>query len=189
MPPAVVNTQTSSPSRRRGCTLGCLTVLLLLLLIVAGWFFVARPFLHDIAVTQLDRAMSSAVNQISPVEAGVLPHTLMVNENTLTNMLVLNTAPSDPVQHPATKISQNGVRFEFQLYGSDCAITLLPQAQTGHLIATNVTVEGIIGLILSADDIQTLLNKHLADAQARIQHTVQSVQLKDHEMDLTLGQG
>src|SRR5947209_16870121 len=88
MPPAVVNTQTSSPSRRRGCTLGCLTVLLLLLLIVAGWFFVARPFLHDIAVTQLDRAMSSAVNQISPVEAGVLPHILIVNENTLTNMLV-----------------------------------------------------------------------------------------------------
>ena len=187
MPPAVVNTQAPSRSRRGGCTLGCLTILVLLLLIVAGWFFVARPFLHDLAVTQLDRAMSSAVNQISPLQARALPHTLMVNENTLTNMLVLNTAPSDPVQHPTTKISQNGVRFAFQLYGSDCAIALLPQAQAGHLMATNVTVEGIISLILSPDDIQTLLNKHLADAQQRIQRTVQSVQLKDHEMDLTLG--
>jgi hypothetical protein len=184
---AVVNTQAASRSRRGGCTLGCLTILVLLLLIIAGWLFVARPFLHDLATTQLDRAMSSAVNQISPLEARVLPHSLIVNENTLTNMLVLNTAPSDPVQHPATKINQNGVRFEFQVYGSNCAITMLPQAQTGRLLATNVTVEGIIGLILSADDIQTLLNKHLADAQERIQHKVQSVQLKDHEMDLTLG--
>ena len=56
MPPAVVNTQAPSRSRRGGCTLGCLTILVLLLLIVAGWFFVARPFLHDLAVTQLDRA-------------------------------------------------------------------------------------------------------------------------------------
>jgi len=187
MPPAVVNTQASSRRQRGGCTLGCLTVLVLLLLLVAGWFFVARPFLHDLAVTQLDHAMSSAVNQIPPLESRLLPPILMVNENTLTNMLVLNTAPSDPVQHPMMKISQNGVRFEFQLYSFNCAITMLPQAQTGHLMATNVTVEGVVGLILSADDIQTLLNKYLANAQARIQHTVQRVQLKDHEMDLTLG--
>jgi hypothetical protein len=187
MPPAVVNAQAPSRSRRRGCTLGCLSILVLLLLIAAGWVFVARPFLHDMAVTQLDHAMSSAVNQIPPLAAGAVPPVLQVNENTLTNILVLNTAPSDPVQHPTVKISQNGVRFEFQLYSSDCAITLLPQAQAGHLLARNVTVEGIVGFILSSDDIQMLLNQHLSDAQARIQHTVQRVQLKDHEMDLTLG--
>ena len=188
MPPAVVNTQAAARSRRGGCTLGCLTILVLLLLIVgAGWFFVAQPLLHDTALKQLDQSMSSAVNQISPVGSQALPHTLMVSENSLTNILVLNTAPSDPVRHPTVKISTNGVRFEFQVYGSDCAITMVPQVQKGNLTATNVTVEGIIGLILSSDDIQTLLNKHLRDAQQRIQHPVQSVQLKDHEMDLTFG--
>lgn len=188
MPPAVVNTQAPTRSRRRSCIPGCLTLVVLLLLIVgAGWFFVARPYLHDFAVTQLDSAMSSAVEQISPLQSRVLPHNLPVTENELTNLLVLNIAPSSPIQHPTAKINTSGVRFAFQMYSSDCAITVFPQVQKGHLVATNVTVEGIIGLILSPDDIQTQLNKHLANAQERIQHPVQSVQLKDHEMDLTLG--
>jgi hypothetical protein len=188
MPPAVVNTQASSRSRRGSCLLGCLTFFVLLLLIVgAGWFVVARPYLHTMAISQLDSAMSSAVDQIPPQAPHLSPGTLPVTETDLTNLLVLNTAPSSGIQHPVAKISSDGIRIEFQLYGSNCAVTVFPQAQQGQLVATNVTVEGIIGLILSSDDIKSLLNQHLAQAQARIQHKVDSVVLKNQEMDIVLG--
>jgi hypothetical protein len=189
MPPALVNThQAPLRSRRGNCLPGCLTFLVLLLLIVgAGWFFVVRPYLHDIAIAQLDSAMSSAVEQIPPQASQLSPGPLTVTETTLTNLLVLNTAPSSPIQHPTAKINPNGVRIEFQTYGSNCAVTIVPQVQQGQLVATNVTVEGIIGLILSSDDIRGQINKYLAQAQARIQHRVQSVLLKNHEMDIVLG--
>lgn len=187
MRPAVVNTQVSARSRRGSCLLGCLTFFVLLLLIVgAGWFAVARPYLHNMAISQLDSAMSSGVDQIPPQASHLPPGPLAVTETALTNLLVLNTAPSSSIQHPLATISPDGIRIEFQLYGSDCAVTVFPQAQQGQLVATNVTVEGIIGLILSSDDIKSLLNQHLAEAQARIQHKVQSVLLKEHEMDIVL---
>lgn len=188
MPPAVVNTQAPLRSRRGSCLLGCLAFLVLLLIMVgAGWFFVARPYLHNIAISQLDSGMSSAVDQIPPQASHLSPGPLAVTETALTNLLVLNTAPSSSIQHPVAKISPDGIRIEFQLYGSDCAVTIFPQAQQGQLVATNVTVEGIIGLILSSDDIKSLLNQYLPQAQARTQHTVQRVLLKNHEMDIVLG--
>jgi len=51
---------------------------------------------------------------------------------------------------------------------------------------TNTTVEGLIGLIMAPDEVTSLFNKHLVEAQARLQHTIKSVQLKDHEMDLVI---
>ncbi|HEU5226590.1 MAG TPA: hypothetical protein VFU49_02180 [Ktedonobacteraceae bacterium] len=181
--PAVIN-----PARRRRSLGGCLTTLVILLVLVGGgWFLLLRPYLHNIAQAQLDQALSAAVDQVPP-QAALLPSgPLQVQENSINNLIVLNLAPSNPVQKPSTTISPAGVRVAFQLFSFPCAITGTPTVVNGQLVASHVTVEGIIGLIMSPEEMTTLLNKHLADAQNRLKHQVLNVKLNDHEMDLVLG--
>jgi len=167
-----------------------LTTLIILGLIVGGlWFLVLRPYAHDTAIRQMDNAMAAAVNQIPATQTAQIPPgtTLPVQQIVLNNLLVLNIAPSDPVQNTNMQITSTGVRLDFKLYGQPCTITAVPQAQNGKLVATHVTVAGIVGLVVSPDDITTLLNRHLADAQARLNHPITAVRLMNQEMDLTLG--
>lgn len=133
--------------------------------------------------------MAAAVNQIPATQTAQIPPgtTLPVQQIVLNNLLVLNIAPSDPVQNTNMQITSTGVRLDFKLYGQPCTITTVPQAQNGKLVATHVTVAGIVGLVVSPDDITTLLNRHLADAQARLNHPITAVRLMNQEMDLTLG--
>ena len=187
-----LNNSTPAPRRRRrgGCLAGFVITVIILAIVVGGlWFFVLRPYAHDIAITQMDNAMSNAVSQIPSSQTQLIPPgtTLPVRQVVLNNLLVLNIAPSDPVQNTNIQISPGGVRLDFKLYGQPCTITGVPQAQDGKLVATNVTVSGVVGLVVSSDDITTLLNKHLADAQTRLSHTVTAVHLMDQEMDITLG--
>ncbi len=197
--PATMNANpraASGPARRTrrgaGCV-GCLTIAVLLLLVVgAGWIFGMQPYIHTMAQTQLDNAMEQSVQQIPP-QAAQLPagSTIPVQESTLTNMIVLNLAPSDPIKQPAVSITPQGVRLDFQIatpIGTmSNAIAGVPKTVNGQLQMSNVTVEGPVGLVMSPADFTTLLNKHFAEAQTRLQHQIKSVQLKDHEMDLVLG--
>jgi hypothetical protein len=186
--------QAPTPPRRRrrsclGCFLTLLTVLVVLLILVGvGWIFVGRPYLHNIAENQLDNAMNNAVEQI-PSQVALLPggQTVPIQDTALTNLIVLNLAPSSPVKNPDFTITTQHVRLDFQLYGYPDAITFTPTVSNGHLVAQNVQVDGAFGLIMSPDEMTALLNKHFADAQSKLQKTVNSVQLKDHEMDVTLG--
>jgi hypothetical protein len=189
--PAVVNRTEYTPRRRRGCggcALGGLSALLVLLLIVAAiWIFALRPYVHNTAQGELDNALTSAVNQL-PAQAKQLPpgSTIPVNENTINNLIVLNLAPSNPVQHPTTTISGQNVRLDFQLYNFPCAVTMVPTLNKGQLVVSKVSIEGIFSTIMSPEEMTNLLNKHLNDAQSRLQRTFNNVQLKDHEVDLTL---
>lgn len=197
--PAIVNAQprpASGPARRTrrgaGC-IGCLSALIILLLLVgASWIFGVQPYLHSMAESQIDSAMSRAVQQIPP-QAAQLPagSTIPVQESTVANMIVLNLSPSDPIKQPQVSINPQRVRLDFEVVTPmatmSSAITGVPKAVNGKLQMSNVNVEGPVGLVLSPEDITTLLNKHFADAQTRLQHPIKSVQMKDHEMDLVLG--
>ncbi len=177
---AVSSYPATRPKRRRnraGCVVGCLTVLVLLLLVVgAGWLFLLRPYLHNIAQTQLDQAMTSGVQQIPTTTVALPPGKLAVEENTINNLIVLNLAPSDPIKNPSTQIAPDGIHISFQVYGFGSTVSAKPALQNGRLVATNV-----------ADELTPLLNQRLSDAQNRLRHSIQNVQLINHEMDLTLG--
>jgi hypothetical protein len=189
--PAAVNKTAynqKEPKRGLGCFLGCLTTFVVVLLVLGGtWVFALRPYAHDLAQSQLNNALTSAVNQI-PTQAKQLPpeSTIPINENTINNLIVLNLAPSNPVQHPTTSISTSTIRLDFQLYNFPCAITLVPMVNNGRLVVSQIGVEGIFSAIMSPDEMTNLLNTHLNDAQSKLQRTIMNVQLKDHEVDLTL---
>jgi len=184
---AVVN----APRRRSrtGCVLGCLGALLILVLLLGvTWVFALRPYVHNVAMTQMDNAMTNAVNQIPTVGLPIPPGTtLPLSDGTINSILAANVATSDPVQSPNVQIASNQILLAFKLYGQDCTITTIPQMQNGKLVATNVAVTGIVGLVLSPQDITSLLNSHIEDAQARINHRVTNVRLLEHKVDVTLG--
>ncbi|TMD47482.1 MAG: hypothetical protein E6I90_04820 [Chloroflexi bacterium] len=178
---------TKTRRRGRGCFVGLTIILLLLLVLVGGWFLLLRPYLNNQAQNKLDSVLSDAVNHI-PAQVAVAPAgSVKVTENLLNNLLVLNSSPNDIVKNMQIHITPNTMNMQFQVYGFDSTVTGVPQAKQGHLVITNVTVDGVAGLILSPDEITALVNRHLADAQARINHSVVSVQLNNQEMDLVLG--
>jgi hypothetical protein len=178
---------TKTRRRGRGCFVGLTIILLLLLVLVGGWFLLLRPYLSNQAQSKLDSVLGDAVNHI-PAQVTLAPAgPVKVSENLFNNLLVLNSSPNDVVKNMQIHITPNTMSMQFQVYGFDSTVTGVPQAKRGQLVITNVTVNGIAGLILSADEITALVNKHLADAQARIKHSIVSVQLNNQEMDLVLG--
>lgn len=195
MPPTTDNRQEIRPRRQRnraGCATGCLTAVVILLLVVgAGWIFLLRPYLHNIAETQIDNALTAGVQQIpttlSLLPTGVTIPSIPITDNAVNNLFVLSLAPNDPIKNPAAQITPDGINISFQVYGLGNGISLKPAVKNGHLVATNVGITGPFSLIMSPDELTPLLNWHLTDAQNRIKYSIQSVQLKDHEMDLTLG--
>ncbi len=183
------NTETPRRKRRRGCLPGALiTLVVLLILIGGGWFLVARPYLDNLAQSKLDSALTDAVNHI-PAQVAAVPAgtSVPVTETLLNNLLVLQSSPNDLVKNMQIQITSSQMRMEFSVFGFSSAVTAVPQVNQGKLVVTNVQIEGLASLILTSDEITALVNRHLADAQQRINHSISSVQLKDHELDLVFG--
>lgn len=175
--------------RGRGCLIGFLVTLIILVIIVlGGWFIGVRPYLHNLAATQISNVLTSGINQI-PLTVAVVPANtnFAVQENTLNNLITLETAPSDPVQHMQVQITPTGMTINFQVYGFGCTVSGIPAVNNGHLVVTNVNIQGLASLIMSSDELTTLLNQKLAEAQVRLNHPVLGVQLKNQEIDLLLG--
>ena len=192
MLPAVVRPSTKSKRKGRavGCLFGCLTTrVILLLLLGASWVFIARPYLHNIAATQINQALDSGVKQIPANFAQQIPsgQSLPINENLLNNLIALNLSPSSPVKNPTTTITDQNVKLAFDVYGYSNDITLVPAQENGNLVATDVHVDGPFGLIMSPDEMTQILNQHFSAAQKKIGRVITNVQLKNQEVDLTFG--
>lgn len=189
MLPAVVNTFPHSKKRRHGlrsCFVWAVVILVLLLIgLTISWFYVIRPSIHALAEKELNTALNRAEENIPPPLLFIPGMTVPVHEQTLTEILVSNLGSPSPIENPIAHITPSNARLDFHLYGFPCSITVVPQVSNGHFVVSNVNIEGIISLVMSPDEISTLLDTHLAHAQELFQHSVTNVQLKDQEMDLT----
>lgn len=180
------------PTRRprRSLSRALLHYASMLLILGAAWFVGLRPYLHELAQNQIDGIFSNVVNQLDLAQipgTSFGPLSIPVTERTINNLFVLYASPSDPVQHLHMQITPGGLRVDFQVYGFACDVTAIPIASKGQLVATNVTVEGIVSLIMSPDEMTSILNAHLRDARAKLHRNILGVILKDHEMDIMLG--
>lgn len=176
--------------RRGGCLRRSLATLLVLVLLLAGvWFLGVRPYIHSLVQNQFDRVLSSAVGQLDPTKAAlILPGVpLPITETLINNLIVLNHSPSDTVQDAHMRITPQEIRLDFSAYGFPSTITAVPRVVNGQLIASNVSVEGITSLVMSPDEMAALLDRHLADAQARIHRSVRSVSLQNGLVEIVLG--
>jgi hypothetical protein len=189
MLPAVVNTFPYSQKKRHGlssCLVWALVILVLLLIgLTIGWFSVIRPSIHALAEKELNASLDQAEGNIPPPLLFLPGMIVPIHEQTLTEILVHNLESSIPIKNPVAHITSSNARLDFQLYGFPCSVTVVPQVTNEHLVVSNVSIEGIISLVMSPDEVTTLLDTHLTHAQELFQHSVTNVQLKDQEMDLT----
>src|SRR5258708_35898366 len=175
--------------RKRRLTRVLLILVVVLLVLVAGWFVGLRRYLHGLAQSQIDGVLSSAVNQIPPAQLSLIPpgpRSVPVTETTMNNLIVLNIAPSDPVQQMHITITQGGLRLDFQVYGFACTVTGVPEALNGQLVITNVTAAGVGAVVMSPHKLTATLKAHLHDAVTKLNRNVTGVTLKNHEIDIEL---
>jgi hypothetical protein len=162
-------------------------LLVIILLLVAGWFVVLRPYLHGVAQNEINGAFSSAIGQINPIQAVVISTShapIVITETDANTFIAMNTAA--PIQHMQMTITQAGLRLDFQLYGFTSTVTGVPQAVNGQLVMTNVTVQGIASLIMSPDELTSIVNANLHQISTVLPRSISGVILKDHEMDVQL---
>lgn len=177
------------PKRRRGRGLlyTLITLLVIAIILVGGWFLGVRPYIDSMAQSKLNDVMTKAVNNI-PAQIALLPSgPVAIPESALNNLLVLESSPSDIVKNPKITITEQNFRFDFQVYGFSNSITGVPAVSNGKLIVDNLSISGIAGFIMTTDELTTIVNNHLSDAVTRINHSITAVTLKNHELDLTLG--
>jgi hypothetical protein len=172
-----------------------ITLIVLVVLVVGGWFLVARPIIHSYAQSQLDQVITSQVDLIPPAPPLVnsLPP---VSETLLNNLIVLNSSSGSPVQSPVIHISppvfasdgsySGGVQFTFQLDGFPCSVTAIPQASNGNIILTHMQISGIISWVISPDELTSDLNTHLQDIGGHLGRSISSVTINNQEIDITL---
>src|SRR5260370_27771940 len=115
MRPGTLAAAGKTPRRRRGRAIGCLLTLLVLALVIgAGWVFALRPFLNSLAQAQIDQVLTAAVNQMPPAATQLPPGTVPVQENAINNLIVLTSSPSDPVQQAQAHITPKLGRPDFR---------------------------------------------------------------------------
>lgn len=178
------------PRRTVGCLVRSLLVLVLLVVVVVGgWFFVARPYLHTLVLGQMDQVLANGVDQVLPVPSFLAPAgtTIPVYELVLNKIIALSLPASSPLQNIDLSIMPSGIAVNLQVYGLSSTVTGVLQTSHGQLVMSDVTVQGIASLVISADDLTTELDMQLVNAQAHLTRTVTKVELQDHQLMLTLG--
>ncbi len=170
-----------------------ITLAALVVLLVGGWFLVARPILHNMAVDQFNQLLSSKLDLVVPIPVIT---TVPITEDTLNTLMSLDPPPA-PLQNAVVHIAPpvlasdgsytGGVQFSFQVYGLSNSISMIPTASNGQIVITNVKVDGLMSWILSADDMTSLLNAQLQDAVTRLHRQITGITLKGQEMDIQLG--
>ena len=116
-----------------------ITLIILIVLLVAGWIFAGRPILHSVAQNQFDQLIGSQINLLVPLPPSIAS-SLAVTETGLNNLITLNHAPSDPVQNAVAHITPGGVELDFQLFGFACSIKGVPIASNGQVVMTQVQI-------------------------------------------------
>jgi hypothetical protein len=164
-------------------------LLVLSLILVGGWFFILRPYLHGVAQNQVDGIFSNAMNLINPltiVVIGAGPKPVIITETDANNFIALNSSQSEPVQFVHMTITPAGLSLQLRAYGLTSTFTGVPRVVNGQIVMTNVTIQGVASLIMSPDELTNELNADLQQVSAALHRPIAKVVLKNQEMDVQL---
>jgi hypothetical protein len=190
MAPGAINSPAQTPKKPRrlgGCLLRVFLVLVLLAAVLVGaWFLALRPYLHNIAQTQLNQALNDAEGQIllfqTAIPAGT--QTISASESDINSYLTTHT--SGQLQNLHMTITPANIRLDFSVYGFGSTITVVPVASGGALSVTDVHVQGVLWLVMSNAELTSALNSSFQQFGHQMNRTIQKVTLHTQEIDIKL---
>lgn len=175
------------PRRKRKWPLRVALVFVLLVAVLAGgWFFGVRPYLNNLAETQINQAISDAQSQVFllqtllPTGRSIIP----ISEQEANNYL--STHASDQLQNLHMTITPTDVQLNFTVDGFGCTIIAVPIAVNGTLQVTNVQTQGVLAFVLSGDELANTLNTSLPGVVQQMNRKIDKVTLHNHVMDIQI---
>lgn len=175
--------------RRRGRALWSLLITLIVLIAILGgaWFLGVRPYIHDLAQKQLDQAFDEVKTQVSILQLALPPgkQTIHVSEDTINDYLKAHQ--TSDIQNLHMTVTPDGLQLDLQAYGFSSTILAIPIASNDKLQVENVRVQGVLGLVMSNDELTPVLNSNLQDLSDQAHRKVQKVVLQAHQMDIQVG--
>lgn len=176
----------ASKRKGRGGRRALLAVVLLLGVLAGVWFLGVRPYVHNLAQAQLDQALNDAQSQILLFQAALPPGRQIIHADEASLNNYLSAHDTDQLQNLHATISPDGVRLDFTAYGFSNTVTAMLVASGGALQVTNVQEQGILGLVMSSDELTTTLNNHFGDIGRQLHRTIEAVTLHQHEIDIQI---
>lgn len=176
----------ASKRKGRGGRRALLAIVLLLGVLVGVWFLGVRPYVHNLAQAQLDQALTGAQSQILLFQAALPPGRQIIHADEASLNNYLSAHDTDQLQNLHATISPDGVRLNFTAYGFSNTVTAMLVASGGALQVTNVQEQGILGLVMSSDELTTTLNSHFGDIGHQLHRTIEAVTLHQHEIDIQI---
>jgi hypothetical protein len=173
------------PKRRRRIWLRLLLILVILLAVLTGgWFLGLRPYLHGLAQSQLDQALADSQSQIAVLQLALPPgpQTVHASEDEINVYLALHE--TDQLKNLHMTITTTNLQLDFQAYGFNCTILAVPIVRGGSLQLTDVQVQGVLWLIMSNGELTTDLNNQLQDPNHLMHRSISKITLREHAMDI-----
>lgn len=173
--------------RKRRWPLYVLLVFVLLVGVLTGsWFLGVRPYLNNLAKTQITQAIGDAQGQLLLFEPFLPAGSSIISLSEQQINSYLSAHSSDQLQHLQMTITPAGLDLTFTVDGFACAIIAVPIAVNGTIQVTNVQTQGVLGLVLSGDELTSILNTSLPNLVQQMNRKIDKVTLRNHEMDVQM---
>ena len=173
--------------RRRKWPMRVLVVFLVILVLLAGgWFLGVRPYLNNLAKTQLTRTLGEAQSEIALLQSALPagPSIIPVTETNFNDYL--STHASSQLQDLHMSITPDNLRLDFKVNGFGCTIIAVPVAINGALQVTNVQTQGVLGLVISGDELTSILNTFLQNSGQQMHRRIDAVSLHNQVMSIQI---
>jgi hypothetical protein len=163
--------------------MGCLAFLIIGAVAVAALGLgVVRPLARDRVRDELQRVVATqVVSQLDDQDGTpeLTAGSYVIAADEINQELDRNADRYDPLKDLHVTIDRDGLELSFKLYGTESHYRGGVTAQNGRLVLTDITASGPAGQVLSAGDVQDIIETELNDYVGRSGLEVTGVELGD----------
>lgn len=173
---------------RRALGCGCGSALLLLLVVaavvIAAWLLIIRPSLRGTAREGISKGLAA---QVDTIDADALPTagTFTLTEAEINQRLAETPLRDTPVTDPEVRITPDGLRLGFTLYGLGNTLSGRPVVENGQIRMRDADLSGPAAQILSPEDAATLIEEHLNRLLLRAEARPTAIELETGRLTIT----
>jgi hypothetical protein len=185
------------PQRARRPRFGCLTALAALaLLLVAGLVaalalgnLVVKPYVRDSARDDLQTGVRSEVARQLSTQVGDLPDGQVTITDADVNQRIQQNGNLGPIDDVAVAFTPVGVDVSLRAYGLNGSYHATPRVVDGSLRLEGGALDGALGYVVPAGDLESIVNDELSAALHDAGYTVDDITLEQGQIVLDVTRG